>query len=79
MRDPASAAVPVAVPAGTVTVYSSRVWHRGGANKSERERVFCFLTLVEAGSPAPPGLIHTLSREDVGKWAVGETGLVRAS
>lgn len=67
----------VAVPAGTVTMYSSRLWHCGGANQSERERVFCFLTLTEPDAPAPPGLIHTMALEDVGVWAVGRDGLVK--
>jgi ectoine hydroxylase-related dioxygenase (phytanoyl-CoA dioxygenase family) len=67
--------VPVDVGAGSVTVYSSRLWHRGGANAGPRERVFAFLTLTEPSSPAPPGLIHTMTREDVGKWVVGPAGL----
>merc|ERR1712224_784446 len=70
VKDPASVVVPVAVPAGTVTLYSSRLWHRGSENLSDRERIFCFLTVMEADSPAPPGLIHTMSREDVGMWIV---------
>ena len=70
-------AVPVAVPRGSVTVYSSRVWHRGGANRSERERTFCFLTVAEPDSPAPPGLIHTMALGDVGRWEVGREGIAR--
>ncbi|KAL1510731.1 hypothetical protein AB1Y20_007020 [Prymnesium parvum] len=76
-KEPASAVVPVAVPAGTVTVYSSRLWHRGSQNLSDQERTFCFLTLTEADSPAPPGLIHTAAREDVGVWVLGRNGLER--
>ena len=69
------AIVPIAVPAGTVSLYSSRLWHRGGANRSERRRIFCFLTVMEPHSPAPPGLIHTMRREEVGLWAIDEHGL----
>ena len=70
--------VPIVVPAGTITLYSSRLWHRGGASRSALERVFCFLTLTEPAAPAPPGLIHTMALDDVGAWAVGREGLVRA-
>ncbi|KAJ1453663.1 hypothetical protein M885DRAFT_618858 [Pelagophyceae sp. CCMP2097] len=71
----------VAVPPGTVTIYSrpsaSRAWHRGGANRSDKTRTFVFLTLMEPDSPAPPGLIHTMMREDVGRWTVNSSGLAR--
>jgi tetratricopeptide (TPR) repeat protein len=69
------ALVPVDVRPGTVSVYSSRLWHRGGANTRADERVFAFLTVAEPDSAAPPGLIHTAAREDVGKWLVGREGL----
>lgn len=71
--------VPIDVPAGSVTIYSARLWHRGGANVCDRERIFCFLTLSEPGSPAPPGLIHTMVKEDIGSWVVGQAGLYRRS
>ena len=70
--------MPVEAPSGTVTLYSSRLWHRGGANAHEdRERVFAFLTVAEPETPAPPGLIHTMARQDVGKWRVGQGGIER--
>jgi hypothetical protein len=79
------AVVPVAVAAGTVTLYSSRLWHAGGANRrgaedgggegEGRERAFVFLTLMEQLAAAPPGLIHTMARADVGRWVVSETGI----
>ena len=72
-----SSVVPVDVDPGSVTIYSSRLWHRGGANAGECDRLFCFLTMMEAGSPAPPGLIHTLARDEVGEWLVGPDGLRR--
>ena len=69
----------VAVPAGTVTLYSSRLWHRGGANRSERERTFCFLTVSEPDAPAPAGLIHTMERDEVGAWMLDHRGLRAAT
>lgn len=88
--------VPIVVPPGTVTIYSSRLWHRGGENAtisgngkakgkgssgddtSAESRLFCFLTVTEPESAAPPGLIHTMELEDVGRWIVTEHGLDRA-
>ena len=67
--------VAVAVPPGTVTLYSSRLWHCGGANRSDRERTFCFLTVCEPDAPAPAGLIHTMEVEDVGAWVLDGKGL----
>lgn len=63
--------IPIDVPAGTVTIYSSRLWHRGGANDSETNRRFCFFTATEDGAgSAPAGLIHTMQMEDIGKWEI---------
>tara|TARA_B100000795_G_scaffold18326_1_gene12193 strand:- start:267 stop:935 length:669 start_codon:yes stop_codon:yes gene_type:complete len=70
-----SGVLAVAVPAGTVTLYSSRLWHRGGANRSDRERTFCFLTVSEPDAPAPAGLIHTMERDEVGGWTLDHRGL----
>ena len=67
----------VDVAPGTATLYSSRLWHRGGANEGMAERLVCFLTLGEPEAPAPPGLVHTMAREDVGAWRVGARGLIR--
>ena len=77
VAEPTAAAgvLPVAVPAGTCTLYSSRLWHRGGANRSDRERTFCFLTVSEPDAPAPAGLIHTMEAEDVGAWRLDHRGL----
>ena len=70
--------LPVKVPGGSVTLYSSRLWHNGGANNHpERERIFAFLTVAEPETPAPPGLIHTMSKDDVGSWLVSQGGVVR--
>ena len=71
------AVVPIAVPRGTVTAYSSRLFHRGGGNRGDSERTFVFLTVAEPDAPAPFGLIHTMGIEDVGQWEMGPKGLVR--
>ena len=60
-----------------MTVYSSRLWHRGSAKQGEAERTFCFLTVGEPDAPAPAGLIHTMERAAVGAWTVGRGGLAR--
>ena len=60
---------------GTVTIYSSRLWHRGGPNTSDRTRTFCFFSATEPNSLAPAGLIHTCERADVGRWHIGPNGL----
>ena len=67
--------IAINVPPGSVTIYSSRLWHRGGSNDSEEERTFCFLTVTEPDSAAPPGLIHTMIKKDIGNWVVTRNGL----
>jgi len=70
--------IPIDVPAGTVTIYSSRLWHRGGSNDSiDSARTFAFFTVTEPNCLAPPGLIHTMERQDVGEWRVSSDGLLR--
>ena len=80
VKDPklSNGVISVEVPAGTVTIYSSRLWHRGGPNDSaDGERTFAFFTVTEPNCLAPPGLIHTMDRDDVGEWMVTEEGLLR--
>lgn len=67
--------IPVNVIPGTVTMYSSRLWHSGGANESNKDRQFCFFTATENQENAPPGLIHTMQMSDVGKWCISGSGL----
>ena len=43
------AQLPVAVPAGTVTVYMLHLMHRGTANTHSKERPFFFFTLMGRG------------------------------
>ena len=72
--DSSSGVIPVDVSPGTVTIYSSRLWHRGGANESRTDRQFCFFTATENQQSCPPGLIHTMQMTDVGKWSVNSSG-----
>ena len=67
LGDPRYAQLPVAVPAGTVTVYMLHTMHRGGANTHHRERPFYFFTLMGDGI-APPGLAYTMELDDIGRW-----------
>ena len=73
--DSGSGVIPVHVIPGTVTIYSSRLWHSGGANESNKDRQFCFFTATENQENAPPGLIHTMQMSDVGKWCISSSGL----
>mmetsp|Transcript_28642 Transcript_28642/g.42739 ORF Transcript_28642/g.42739 Transcript_28642/m.42739 type:complete len:609 (+) Transcript_28642:78-1904(+) len=73
--DSGSGVITVNVVPGTVTIYSSRLWHRGGANESQKDRRFCFFTATENQENAPPGLIHTMQMSDVGRWCISGSGL----
>jgi ectoine hydroxylase-related dioxygenase (phytanoyl-CoA dioxygenase family) len=79
VKDPCieNGVIPVDVGPGTVTIYSSRLWHRGGPNESRGDRKFCFFTATEQDvERAPPGLVHTMQMDDVGKWCIqGRAGL----
>ena len=81
MKDPTleNGVIPVNVAPGTVTIYSSRLWHGGGANRSKTDRKFCFFTVTEDDiESAPPGLIHTMQLNDIGKWYIGgQDGLIK--
>ena len=67
--------VPVAVPAGTVTVYALHTMHRGSANTHTSDRPFYFFTLAGNGL-APPGLAYTIETADIGTWETAR-GAVR--
>jgi len=47
-RPPDSAAVAATMPAGSVMFYVGTVWHRGGANRTERRRLGVILEYVAA-------------------------------
>ena len=59
--------LPVAVPAGTVTIYALHLIHRGRANTHTADRPFFFFTLMGPGL-APPGLAYTIEPDDIGRW-----------
>lgn len=68
--------VTVAVPAGTVTLYSPHVQHRGSANThSTAEPLSLVLTLVGDNGLLPPSLRHMLRPEDSWRWWLHEGGL----
>lgn len=62
--------VPVAVPAGTVTIYALHTMHRGSANTHTADRPFYFFSLIGNGL-APPGLAYTIEPDDIGRWQLG--------
>ena len=78
LSDPRYAQLPVAVPAGTVTVYMLHTMHRGGANTHTKERPFYFFTLMGDGI-APPGLAYTMELDDIGRWQLDGDKLARRS
>ena len=67
MIDGALPKLPVAVPAGTVTIYALHLVHRGRANTHSADRPFFFFTLMGPGR-APPGLAYTIEPDDIGRW-----------
>ena len=60
--------VTVAVPAGSVTVYSPNVLHRGKANARREERLTVVLTLMGAGGLMPNSIPLVVQEEDAGRW-----------
>ena len=52
VEQPARAVVPVRVAAGTVTIYSSRLWHRGGANTASSGRPTFHIAAIGEGGHA---------------------------
>ena len=72
-----SGGVALAVPAGSVTVYSPNVVHRGRANTHGEERLTQVLTLMGASGLVPNGIPLVIEREDAGRWWL-EAGELRA-
>ena len=71
------AALPIAVPAGSVVFYSPRLTHRGRANTHSKERQFIGLTLLARGGVVPSGLPYAVEHRDVGRWWI-EGGKLRS-
>ena len=62
--------VAIAVPAGSVTFYSSSLVHRGRANTHSKERLVLGLTLLGDGGVVPSGLPYALQPQDLGQWSL---------
>ena len=60
--------VTVAVPAGSVTVYSPNVVHRGRANTRGETRLTAVLTLMGTSGLVPNGIPLAIQPEDAGRW-----------
>ena len=71
----AAPSVIVAVPEGTVTVYSPNVVHRGRANTHTDERLTLVLTLVSESGLVPDGIPLAVQAEDAGRWWLARDGL----
>lgn len=64
----AARGIRVAVPAGSVTLYSPRLIHRGSANTHTAERCSLTLTLLAKGGMLPPGIPYTIEAADAFRW-----------
>lgn len=60
--------VAIAVPAGTVTIYSPNLVHRGRANTHSDERMTAVLTLVGASGLVPNSIPLAVQPGDAGRW-----------
>lgn len=60
--------VAVAVPAGSVTVYTPNVVHRGRANALRETRLSLVLTVMGASGLVPNGIPLAVQPEDAGRW-----------
>ena len=76
-RAAGAAAVRVAVPRGSVTVYAPRLRHRGCGNAAAEERITLAFTLVGSGGLLPPGLPYTVEPADAWQWAFCDGQLER--
>ena len=61
-----AAALPMPLPRGSVLLYDSRIWHRGGANQPGRgrERPVWYVTLLGAHGMPPAGLPYTIEPDE---------------
>eukprot|EP00966_Prymnesium_polylepis_P325667 7381641-Prymnesium_polylepis.1 len=66
--DETAASVAVAVPAGSVTVYTPNVVHRGTANARAETRLTLVLTLMGASGLIPNGIPLAVEPDDAGRW-----------
>lgn len=75
----AARGVRVAVPAGSVTLYSPRLIHRGSANTHMAERCSLTLTLLAEGGMLPPGIPYTMEAADAFSWRLESGRLVNSN
>jgi hypothetical protein len=60
--------VKLAVPEGSVVVYSPNLVHRGGANTHAKERLAVTLNLMGSNGLVPNGIPLAVLPEDAGRW-----------
>lgn len=67
--------VTMAVPAGSITIYSPSLRHRGRANRLRKERRFIGMTLLGTGGVVPAGIPYTMYQHDFGRWSFAHGSL----
>ena len=77
--DAQSRALPVPLPAGSILLYDTRLWHRGGANRSKRRRPVFYVTVLGPRGAAPAGLPYTIEPEQAAGYALDAAGVVGPS
>jgi hypothetical protein len=72
----ASAPLPLPLPRGAALVYDTRVWHRGGSNKSRKRRpVYYVAVMRDDGAANPPaGLPYTIPPSEVACYELTPAG-----
>lgn len=65
-----ASSVRLAVPEGSVVVYSPNLVHRGGANTHAEKRLAVTLNLMGANGLVPNGIPLAVLPEDAGRWRI---------
>ena len=68
--DPSTPEARLALPAGSVVVYNTRVQHRGGANARRRRPIYYFT--LKGGGVIPTGIRYAIQPGDIGAWRVSD-------
>ena len=68
----------VAVPEGSVMMYSPNVMHRGRGNEYDKDRLIVTLTLMGANGLVPNGIPLACLPQDEGRWYIEDSRLHRA-
>ena len=66
------------MPPGALFIYDTRLWHRGGANRSDRDRPIYYVTLMGGGRLPPAGLPYTIEPAEIGCFELRAEGLHRS-